>query len=152
MHLGIFHGTQVVSIEKIDSPHGLASNVTIGKGAPAYCTGVGKALLAFQPEAVVDGVCRQGLVRHTPNTITSPKRLRQELARVRACGYAVDNMEHELGVRCIAAPIRNHTGAVIASLSISGPATRIREEDIPRLAERVREVTRKLSTQLGHRD
>jgi DNA-binding IclR family transcriptional regulator len=151
IHLGIFDGTQVVSIEKMDSLHGLASNVTIGKGAPAYCTGVGKALLAFQPDSVVEAVCRQGLTRHTPNTVTSPRRLREELTHVRASGYALDNMEHELGVRCIAAPIRNHTGAVIASLSISGPATRIRAEDVPRLAERVKEVAGKLSTQLGHR-
>ena len=151
IHLGILDGTQVVSIEKMDSLHGLASNVTIGKGAPAYCTGVGKALLAFQPDSVVEAVCRQGLTRHTPNTVTSPRRLREELTHVRASGYALDNMEHELGVRCIAAPIRNHTGAVIASLSISGPATRIRAEDVPRLAERVKEVAGKLSTQLGHR-
>jgi len=151
VHLGILDGTQVVSIEKMDSPHGLASNVTIGKGAPAYCTGVGKALLAFQPDTVVEGVWRQGLTRHTPNTITSARRLREELARVRSVGYAVDNMEHEVGVRCIAAPILNHTDAVIASLSISGPASRIRKEDVRRLAERVKEVAGKLSTQLGHR-
>src|SRR5260370_39228498 len=124
---------------------------TFIKGAPAYCTGVGKALLAFQPDSVVEAVCRQGLTRHTPNTLTSPRRLREELAHVRAAGYALDNMEHELGVRCIAAPIRTHTGAVIASLSISGPATRIRTEDVPQLAERVKEVAGKLSTQLGHR-
>jgi len=151
IHLGIFDGIQVISIEKIDSPHGLASNVTIGKGAPAYCTGVGKALLAFQPDDVVAAVCRQGLTRKTPNTITSPRRLRQELTRIRSLGYAVDNMEHEIGVRCVAAPIRNHTGTVIASLSISGPASRLRDADVPRLAQRVKETARKLSQQLGHR-
>ena len=150
MHLGIFAGTQVVSIEKMDSP-GLASNVTIGKGAPAHCTGVGTALLAFQPATVVAAVCRRGLTRHTANTITGQGRLRRELARVRRVGYAVANREHELGVRCIVAPVRNHTGAVVASLSVSGPATRIREEDSPRLAERVKEVAQKLSMQLGHR-
>src|SRR5262249_17587804 len=151
VHLGVFDGAQVVSIEKMDSPHGLASNVTIGKGAPAYCTGVGKALLAFQPDAVVEAVCRQGLTRHTPNTITSARRLREEPAPGRTAGYAVDNMEHEIGVRCIAGPILNQTDAVVASLSISGPASRIREEDVRRLAERVKEVAGKLSTQLGHR-
>src|SRR5260370_11777885 len=118
VHLGILDGTQVVSIEKMDSPHGLASNVTIGKGAPAYCTGVGKALLAFQPDTVVEAVWRQGLTRHTPNTITSARRLREELARVRSVGYAVDNMEHEVGVRRNAAPILNPTDAVGPSPSI----------------------------------
>ena len=78
VHLGVFDGSQVVSIEKMDSPHGLASNVTIGKGAPAYCTGVGKALLAHQPDAVVEHVCRLGLAKHTRQTITEPERLRRE--------------------------------------------------------------------------
>jgi DNA-binding IclR family transcriptional regulator len=151
VHLGVFDGAQVVSIEKMDSAHGLAMNVTIGKGAPAYCTGVGKALLAYQPEAVVDQVCRRGLRRHTAHTITDPRRLRTELERVREQGYAVDNEEHDLGVRCVAAPVRNHAGAVIASLSISGPTTRITGEAIPRLAERVREAAARLSAQLGHR-
>lgn len=150
VHLGVFDGSQVVSIEKMDSPHGLASNVTIGKGAPAYCTGVGKALLAFQPENVVDGVCRQRLARHTPQTITDRAKLRKELAQVRAQGYAVDNAEHQPDVRCVAAPIRNHSGSVIASLSISGPATRIPKERIPVLAVRVREAAAKLSARLGH--
>ncbi len=151
VHLGVFDGSQVVSIEKMDSTHGLAMNVTIGKGAPAYCTGVGKALLAFQPEAVVEHVCRLGLERHTARTITDPRRLARELERVRGTGYAVDNGEHEPGVCCVAAPVRNHAGKVIASLSVSGPATRITSEAIPRLAARVKEVAAKLSAQLGCR-
>jgi DNA-binding IclR family transcriptional regulator len=151
VHLGVADGSQVVSIEKMDSPHGLASNVTIGKGAPAYCTGVGKALLAFQPESAVDHVCRLGLARHTPQTITDPETLRKELAQVRAQGYAVDNSEHQPDVRCVAAPIRNHSGNVIASLSISGPATRIPKARVPALAARLCEVTAKLSARLGYR-
>jgi DNA-binding IclR family transcriptional regulator len=151
VHLGVFDGSQVVSIEKMDSPHGLASNVTIGKGAPAYCTGVGKALLAFQPQEVIDRTCRLGLPRHTPQTITDPGKLRRELAQVRAQGYAVDNMEHQPDVRCVAAPIRNHSGRVVASLSVSGPATRIPKDRIPALAVRVREVAAKLSARLGYK-
>jgi DNA-binding IclR family transcriptional regulator len=151
VHLGVFDGSQVVSIEKMESTHGLATNVTIGKGAPAYCTGVGKALLAHQPPAVLDHVCRLGLRRYTARTLTDPRRLRKELERVRARGYAVDDEEHDVGVRCVAAPIRNYTGAVIASLSVSGPATRITPEAIPGLAERVKEAAGKLSLQLGYR-
>jgi DNA-binding IclR family transcriptional regulator len=150
VHLGVFDGSEVVSIEKMDSPHGLASNITIGKGAPAYCTGVGKALLAFQPDDVVDHVCRLGLTGYTPQTITEPSRLRKELAQVRIQGYAVDNTEHQADVRCVAAPIHNHSGNVIASLSISGPVTRIPRDRIPALAARVREVAAKLSARLGH--
>ncbi len=151
VHLGVFDGSHVVSIEKMDSPHGLASHVTIGKGAPAYCTAVGKALLAYQPEPALEHICRLGLNRHTPQTITDPARLRKELEKVRASGYAVDEMEHQPGVRCVAAPIRNYSGNVVASLSISGPATRIPKEAIPSLAERVTEVAGKLSARLGFR-
>jgi DNA-binding IclR family transcriptional regulator len=150
VHLGVFDGSQVVSIEKMDSPHGLASNITIGKGAPAYCTGVGKALLAFQPDAVVDRVCRLGLTAYTAQTITNAAALRKELARVRAQGYAVDNTEHQPDVRCVAAPIRTHSGHVIASLSVSGPATRIPKDRIAGLATQVREVAAKLSARLGY--
>jgi DNA-binding IclR family transcriptional regulator len=150
VHLGVFDGSQVVSIEKMDSPHGLASHVTIGKGAPAYCTGVGKALLAFQPEAVVERVCRLSLTAYTPQTITDPVKLRKELAQVRALGYAVDNMEHQPDVRCVAVPIRDHSGRVVASLSVSGPATRIPKDRISTLAARVREVAAKLSARLGY--
>jgi DNA-binding IclR family transcriptional regulator len=150
VHLGVFDGSQVVSIEKMDSPHGLASNVTIGKGAPAYCTGVGKALLAYQPDSVVEHVCRLGLAKHTQQTITDAAKLRGELAQIRVQGYAVDNMEHQPDVRCVAAPIRDHSGRVVASLSVSGPATRIPKDRIPPLAARVREVAAKLSARLGY--
>jgi DNA-binding IclR family transcriptional regulator len=150
VHLGVFDGSQVVSIEKMDSPHGLASNVTIGKAAPAYCTGVGKALLAFQPAEVVDRLCHAQLTAYTPQTLTDPEKLRKELAQVRAQGYAVDNMEHQADVRCVAAPIRDHSGRVVASLSVSGPATRIAKGRIPALAARVREVAAKLSARLGY--
>lgn len=150
VHLGVFDGSQVVSIEKIDSPHGLASNVTIGKSAPAYCTGVGKALLAYQSDSTVERVCDLGLQKYTRQTITDPGKLRRELDRVRAQGYAVDNMEHQPDVRCVAAPIRDHSGQVIASLSVSGPATRMTKDRVAPLAFRVREVAAKLSARLGY--
>ncbi|MBI4561676.1 MAG: IclR family transcriptional regulator [Candidatus Rokubacteria bacterium] len=150
VHLGVFDGSQVVSIEKMDSPHGLASQVTIGKGAPAYCTAVGKALLAFQSDAVVNQICRKGLTPNTPQTNTDPALLRKELQRVRTSGYAVDDREHQPDVRCVAAPIRDHSGNVIASMSVSGPATRISKERIPALAVRVKAVAAKLSARLGY--
>jgi DNA-binding IclR family transcriptional regulator len=149
VHLGVLNGTEVVSIEKMDSPHALTTVITIGKGAPTYCTGLGKALLAFQPETVIDHICGMRLARHTPQTITDPANLRQELAKIRALGYAIDNMELHPDVRCVAAPIRDRTGNVIASLSISGPASRISMNAVPSFAKKVREVAAKLSARLG---
>ena len=78
-------------------------------------------------------------------------RTRKELERIRGSGYAVDDREHQPDVRCVTAPIRNYTGKVIASLSVSGPATRIQKEGIPPLATRVCEVAGKLSFRLGYR-
>jgi DNA-binding IclR family transcriptional regulator len=150
VHLGVFDGSEVVSIEKMDSLHGLASQITVGKSAPAYCTAVGKALLAFQPEAVLDRICRLGLTDYTPRTITTPGRLRKELERIRTTGYAVDDEEHHPGVRCVAAPVRDYSGNPIASLSISGPTLRISKEAIPSLAQRLKEVAAKLSARLGY--
>lgn len=151
VHLGVFDGSEVVSVEKMDSPQGLASQITVGKSAPAYCTAVGKALLAFQPEAVLDRICKLGLTGYTPRTITHSARLRKELERIRIAGYAVDDEEHHPGVRCVAAPVRDYSGNVIGSLSISGPALRISTEAIPSLAQRLREITGKLSARLGYK-
>lgn len=151
VHLGVFDGSEVVSIEKMDSPQGLASQITVGKSAPAYCTAVGKALLAFQPETVLDRICKLGFTGYTPRTITHSARLRKELERIRVAGYAVDDEEHHPGVRCVAAPVRDHSGNVIASLSISGPALRISTEAIPSLAQRLKEITGKLSARLGYK-
>jgi DNA-binding IclR family transcriptional regulator len=151
VHLGVFDGMHVVSIEKMDSPHGLASQITIGKGAPAYCTAVGKVLLACQPDAVVAKICAQGLIGYTPRTITHPAKLHKELDKVRKVGYAVDDEEHHHGVRCVAAPVRDHSGRAIASLSVSGPATRVTKEAIVALARRVMEVAAKLSARLGYK-
>ncbi len=151
VHMGVFNGKEVVSIEKADSAHGLTPVITIGKGAPAYCTGVGKVLLAYQPDAVVNQICKQGLPRHTPTTITDAALLRSELAKIRALGYAVDDAELHADVRCVAAPVRDHTGNVVASLSVSGPTSRILKEAVPALADRVRLVAARLSARLGHK-
>ena len=150
VHMGVFNGTEVVSIEKMDSAYGLTPVITIGKGAPAYCTGVGKALLAYQPDTVIERICTMGLPRHTPTTITDSATLREELAKVRTLGYAVDDAELHPDVRCVAAPVRDHTGRVVASLSVSGLATRITKEATPALADKVRLVAAKLSARLGY--
>ena len=91
---------------------------------PAYCTGVGKALLAFvKPDTVGLYFKDSGLSRYTDTTITSLEQLRTELANVRQKGYAFDRGEHEHEVRCVAAPIFDISGEAVAALSVSGPRT-----------------------------
>jgi len=107
---------------------------SVGTRAPVHSTAVGKALLAFQPDEVVDGVLARGLPASTPNTLTDARALRRELAAVRSRGYAIDDEESEVGLRSIAAPIRNDAGQVVASISIAGPAHRITKKALLRWA------------------
>jgi IclR family acetate operon transcriptional repressor len=117
---------------------------------PAHCTALGKALLAHLPEAEVDAIiAARPLVALTPRTLTDPAALAAALATVRAQGYAVDDEERTPGVICIAAPIRDHGGAVAAAVSVAGPAARLRQAGIERLAEIVREAAAAMSERLG---
>jgi DNA-binding IclR family transcriptional regulator len=117
----------VLYLERLQSPHPIGfMRSRIGAIVPAYCTSLGKTLLAFRPADEVEAWLRaQTLKTMTPWTITSSRRLLKELRAIRERGYGLDEQEHELGVRCIAAPIRNHTGDVVAAISIAGPADRM---------------------------
>jgi DNA-binding IclR family transcriptional regulator len=107
----------------------------IGEKAPLYCTGVGKALLAHLAETTIEKLLEQELVPFTPNTIIEPQLLRAELKQIRNLGFAIDNMEHEYGIKCIAVPIKNIKGKVIASVSVSGPSLRFTESKIQEYAK-----------------
>ena len=150
VHLGILDKEEIISIEKVDSSFSLRSNIYIGKRTPAYCTGVGKALLAFQlPDKIRLFLQQSKRKKHTLNTVIDADKLETELERVRKEGFAVDNMEHEEGIRCVAAPIRNYEGKVVASISISGPSIRITEKKIPQFALMVKETAETISKRLG---
>jgi DNA-binding IclR family transcriptional regulator len=126
-------------------------NNTIMKmeATPCHSTGVGKAALAFQPQPIIDRIIGLGLRSFTQNTITEPARLLQELAKIRENGYAIDDNEHELDRRCVAAPIRNASGKVFAAISVTGKARRFDSEHIPELAGLVISHARLISVQLG---
>jgi IclR family KDG regulon transcriptional repressor len=150
VHLCVFDGSRMVFIEQASDrarPHNV---VTTMEATPCHSTGVGKAALAFQPEAVIERVIRLGLKPFTRNTIVEPERLRAELAEIRARGYAIDDCEHEPDLRCVAAPIRNSTGCVIAAISVSGNTRRVAHERVPALAELVMSHAQLISVQLGH--
>jgi DNA-binding IclR family transcriptional regulator len=149
VHLGILQGDEVISIESCESSFGLRSNVYVGKRASLYCTSVGKALLAFLPSEEMSRILKHKRKKYTENTVIEREKLEEELRKVREKGFAVDNMEHEEGIRCVAAPIRNHENKVIASLSISGPSIRITEDKIPQMVSMVKETVYKISKDMG---
>jgi IclR family KDG regulon transcriptional repressor len=126
-HLAILDHWRVVYLERLPSPQPVGfMRSRVGAILPAFCTALGKTLLSDLPESEVTAwAVSQTFPRMTPNTITSARRLLKELRTVRARGYALDEEEHELGVRCVAAPIRNHEGKVVAAISVAGPTERM---------------------------
>ena len=126
-HIAILDNWQVVYLERLPSPKPVGfMRSRPGAILPAYCTGLGKVLLAHRDEAdVAAWAAAQTFKAWTLHTITSRKRLVDELRATRARGYAIDEQEHELGVRCIAAPVRNHQGEVVAAISVAGPTERM---------------------------
>lgn len=124
VHVASFVDDMVQYIAKAEAPRSLRISTIVGTTLEAYCTGVGKVLLAFMPTAALDRYVAAGNFHPlTPNTITTSEGLYAELQKVRTNGYAIDDEEFELGLRCIAAPIFSGD-KVIAAISSSGPSTR----------------------------
>jgi DNA-binding IclR family transcriptional regulator len=125
--IAILDHWQVVYLERVLSPHPVVfMRARAGAILPAYCTGLGKSLLAYSPAAEVEAwAATQKFPALTPRTITSAKRLLKDLAGIRERGYGLDEEEREKGVTCVAAPIFNHTGDVVAAISVAGPTERM---------------------------
>jgi IclR family transcriptional regulator, KDG regulon repressor len=126
VHLAALDGRRVIYLEKLEGLHavGLMSS-RVGRTAPVHCTALGKTLLAFGDGDAEEDVLSRKLERFTPRTIVDGALLRDHLAEVRERGYAIDMGEHEDDVRCIAAPVRDHSGKTIAAISVAGPAQRM---------------------------
>jgi len=108
-------------------------------------------MLAFQPAAAVDDVIRSGLPARTPQTITDGDKLRKALEAVRQRGCAIEDEESEPGMRCIAAPIRNDAGEVVAAMGIAGPVSRLTKKALTGLIPHVVETAAAISARLGYR-
>jgi IclR family acetate operon transcriptional repressor len=153
VHLTVRIGLSAVYVEKLDSPEPLRIHSRIGAMVPLYCSAVGKVLLAYLPEAEQAKLFDQlEIKRFTANTVGNLQELQTELRKVRKTGYACDLEEHEIHIRCIAAPIWDHGGNVNASLSITGPAFRMSLARLRQLAPLMQEVGLKISRELGYAD
>ena len=148
VHLALFDGRQAIVIHRANSPTDGSTPLTLIEAAPVHCTSVGKAVLAFQPAEVIDAIIKVGLKQFTDKTITNGKKLLTELAQIRKRGYAVDDGEHQPGLRCIGAPIRDSAGRVIAGVSVSGPAWKIPTGEIDGLAQIVMHHAAQISANL----
>lgn len=149
-HLGIKERTRIVYIEKMDSPHPVRMYSRVGATNPVHSTALGRAILAYCDEAAVEDVISAGLGRRTANTITDPERFRAKLAEIRRRGLALDNIENEEGIRCVAAPVFDHNGDAVAGISVSGPEQRLTLKRLEELATDVRRSASTLSERLGY--
>ena len=141
VHLAIFERGEAVLVERITG-HGYGTTATatwISKRMDMHCTAVGKAIAAGLTEEELRMLMRERPpIRHNDNTIVSLKKLQDELARVRRLGYAVDDEEEEIGLRCVGMPILDAEGRTVAAVSISGTTEQITAETIPHLVEELR--------------
>ncbi|HEY3140426.1 MAG TPA: IclR family transcriptional regulator [Acidimicrobiales bacterium] len=153
VHVAVLDGTDVIYIAKVDSTHPVRMVSAVGRRLPAHCTAVGKILLAaLSPDALDVRFTGTGtLPALTPKSITSRARLRDHLAEVRRRGLGYDDCESNNDVRCVAAPVHDHDGAVVAAMSISVPTLRWDEERAREWSDLVQRGAGKLSGQLGYR-
>lgn len=149
-HLGMLDSGEAVYVHKEEVPGLIRMNTWPGRRTDAHSTSIGKAIIAWLPVEEVDEIVRRrGLTKRTPKTITSAARLRRELEATRERGYAIDEEENNLGVRCVAAPIFDETGRVVASINITGTTGQIAPEQVAKLGEIVRDAARKISQKIG---
>lgn len=153
VHVAVLEGTDVYYVAKVDSTHPVRMVSAVGRRLPAHCTAVGKVLLSgLSPDAFAARFATgDELPAMTSRSITSVSQLRDHLANVRAGGLAYDDCESNEAVRCIASPVRDHTGAVVAAMSISVPTVRWNGKRKREWSELVRRGAETLSERLGQR-
>ncbi len=147
--LGILDGDEIVYLDRVLGSRPYHTSYSVGARTTAYSTALGKAILAFSPGAIVDRIIEAGLKPKTEHTMTDPERLRADLRMTAVRGYAYDNQESVFGIRCIAAPVFDHRGDVVAAISVSALAARVTDAYAETLAVSVVPRAAALSSRLG---
>ena len=154
IHLVFLDRNEIVYLDKVEADHssgGLRMASHVGLRNPAHSCAVGKVLLSHLSEVELSRLIKEkGLLKRTENTLIAPAQLKEHLKSVRNQGYAIDDEENERGIRCVAAPIYNEAGKVVAAISISGPAFRVTKKVIQeKLKKEVMETANQISQRLG---
>jgi IclR family KDG regulon transcriptional repressor len=152
VHLAVLNDFEIFYLDKVESSQSIGMMSRVGSKSPSYCTGVGKVMLAHLDEKELKTFFHTiELRRYTPNTITDPDELRLHLRRIRDQGYAIDDSEHEADVKCVAAPLHNEDGIVIAAISVSAPRFRMtRERTESEVIPAVKSTASRISNRLGY--
>lgn len=141
-----------VIVDRVESPQKLRFSIRVGESLWYHCTAGGKMLLAEMSPDRQERVLAGQLPRLTSKTLTNPEELRKELNRIHRRGYATDDEEREIGVRCVATPVRTYNGGGIVAVSLSGPSSRIKTRQFPELVGEVRKTADRISRDLGHEE
>jgi IclR family transcriptional regulator, KDG regulon repressor len=151
VHLAVMDGAQVVILDRVDGPDPSRTPSFPGRLFPAHCTSLGKAMLAELGEQELRRVIsKRSLKRFTPKTITSVDALVSDLQAVSKRGYAVADQEMGVGLMTIGAAIRNHTGAIVAAISVAAPSAEVRGAMVSSLGEDVKKAAAMISSRLGY--
>ena len=152
VHLAVLNGGQVTYLDKMEGRHTLRMHSQVGKTSPAYCTGVGKAALSLLPvDELAELAAGMEFHRFTEATLITPEALMADVAAIRDNGYGFDLQEHEIGIHCVAAPVRAPGRNFLAAISVTGPAYRVDAEQLRNWAPLVRETADKISAELACR-
>ncbi len=150
-NLGVLHGDEALYIESIEGTARVRVTVTPGERIELHCTALGKVLLAYLPPDEVNRWLKaRKLTARTPYTLTTAQALKDQLALIRQRGFALDDEEDHPDIRCIGAPIRDHTGSVVAAVSMTAPKHRLPDEVIPERATLVKDCAARMSQALGY--
>jgi IclR family KDG regulon transcriptional repressor len=151
VHLAVLDGAEIMYVFNLESTQAIRMRSDVGVRKPAYCTAEGQAILAYQPPEVIEHVVSHGLAARTPQTVTDPLALKKVLEGIRARGCAIEDEESELGMRCIAAPVYNDAGEVVAAVGLAGPVSRLSKKALSTYIPHVIETAAAISARLGHR-
>jgi IclR family KDG regulon transcriptional repressor len=152
VHLAILDGFEIMYIDKVEGRQAVRMASFAGSRAPIHSTSVGKVMMAHQPESRWRHYIHEaGLTARTPNTITDEATFVKHLQQVREQGYAIDDVENEMGIRCVAAPIWNHMRQVVAAISITGWNVSMTSERADALIPLVQNASNAVSEKLGYR-
>lgn len=151
VNLVLPHGTQILYIEKIESPHSMRICTKIGQTLPMFCTAAGKAILSFLPPQKAEAILNETVfVPYTGNTMLSPMQLQEQFAAIREEGYAVDQEELEPGLVCVAIPLLNNVRHPIGAISVSGPVTRMQRAQCLHIRDMLFESRQSIHQALGY--
>jgi IclR family transcriptional regulator, KDG regulon repressor len=151
VHLAVLDEDQVLYLDKVEGPHALRMPSRVGRRIPTYCTSLGKAMLSCLDDQQVKNIFRNQVLRpYTANTLKTASQLLYDLRMIRKRGYSIDNEEIEIGLRCVGAPIKDYTGAMVGAISAAAPSARLSGQKIHTVGRLVLTTAEEISEKLGY--